>query len=203
MADAGAKCVIFFEAQGGSAPTGWTETFYLLGGPSAPMMKNIFATYVPLRVDLLGVGATMQAVRLSSVPATRATLLQYLTPGQGVGKTFSVFPADDYDPTQVDLLLRIQDQAGKRRQFWLGGLPDSITVSLVQNGILGRYIWAPGFTQFTQSMIDAGFCIRWKSGGVAPNFTYTATPFFSIQLETIRNRKRGRPFDLFHGRRQV
>ena len=201
MPDALSKCTIFLTAQGGTAPTGWTETFYLQAGIGQASLDNIVNTYIPKRADMLGVGAQIEAVRLGTVPATRVTLVKFMQGAQGRGKTFTNSPADDYDPTQVDLLCRAQTAGGKRRQFWIGGLPDSQTDQLLQEGIQGSYINSPAFKQFVQAMIASGFCIRYRTNpGVLPA-TFNADPIASVQPIMIRNRKRGRPFDLFRGRR--
>lgn len=201
LPDAGSKVTIFFTSQGGTAPTGWTENFYLLGGPSQVALQNIVNTYIPKRADMLGVGAQIESLRISAVPPSRVTFVQFLVGAQGQGKTFSNAGPDDFDPTQVDLLCRIQTAEGKRRQFWIAGLPDSQTDQLLAQGVRGAFINSPAFKQFAKAMVDSGFCVRWRNNpGVLPA-AFSATPIQTVQPIMIRNRKRGRPFDLFRGRR--
>jgi hypothetical protein len=203
MPDAASKVTVFFEAQGGTAPTGWTENWWSSQADLPTIVNSFIANYVPARTPLLGVGARIQSVRATLVqtPAARVSYVEFL-PGikSGEGNLFTNSPADDYDPTQVDLLIRMSNLAGKHRQFWLGGLPDSQTDQLLQQGITGAFINSPAYKQWIAAIGRMPIGIRYKTSS-GPPATYafaTLTTFLPIM---VRNRKRGRPFYLFRGRR--
>lgn len=202
MADALSKVTIFYQFQGGSAPAGWTENFYLAAAANPALLLTIQNAYIPKRVEILGAGATMVSIRLSTVPANRITQVYILKPGEGQSKTYVAgTKSSDTDPTQVDLLCRVQDIFGKRRQLWIAGIPDIATDTAVAGGIEGTYSLSGAFTQLTGTMVKLGFGIRWRANpGVLPA-TYTFGQFLSVQPVSVRNRKRGRPFNLYRGRR--
>jgi hypothetical protein len=202
MPDAACKVNIFFKASGGTAPTGWTETFWSTITSLQDNIDQVVKIYVPKRAALLGVGAEIQYVRAAKVPPNRITQVSFLS---GLGKIgapslFTTSPADDYDPTQVDLLCRVTDTSGHRRQLWIAGLPDSQTDQLLNQGITGAFISSPAWKQYQKAVNDCGFCIRSKvTNGPPP--TFAANQIATIDPIMVRNRKKGRPFELFRGRR--
>jgi len=201
MADAASKVQVFFEASGGTVPVGWSETFWSSQGQLETIVRDVVTKYVPKRKELLGVGARVQAVKATSVPATRLSYIEFLATGKdGTGQVFSSSPEENYDPTQVDLLIRAQTADNHRRQFWLAGLPDSVTNQLLNQGVKGAFINSPLFKQVITAITTVPFGIRWKSGA-GP--VYTFSPIITMFPIMVRNRKRGRPFFLFHGRRAV
>jgi len=194
------KVNIFFEAAGGTSPTGWTETFYMPGTSLQQNLNSVVQQYVSPRASLLGMGARIQSIRVSHVAADRQTFIQFMSGKQGQPDLFTTSPQDDYDPTQVDLLLRIQDAIGKRRQFWLGGLPDSVTDQLVQQGVTGAFVNSPVFKQWSNAITGLGFQIQSIAmKGPPPVYSYNAINL--VQPIMVRKRNRGRPFYLFRGRR--
>lgn len=200
MPDAAVKVNIFFKASGGTAPTGWTETYWSTITDLKDNLDNAEKIYVPKRAALLGVGASIQFLRCSKVPPNRVTQVRFLNGKQGDPSLFTTSPADDYDPTQVDLLCRVTDTAGKRRQMWIAGLPDSQTDQLLAQGITGAFTSSPSWKQFVKAVLDCGFCIRSKlTNGPPP--TFAANQISTIDPVMVRNRKKGRPFELFRGRR--
>ena len=204
MADAGSRVTFFFEFEGGTAAAGWTENFYLQASPSQNLLVAIKNKYIPLRAALLGVGATLKSVRMSSIPATRATQVYICQGTEGQSKsvfTSNIDKGTDTDPTQVDLLLRAQTAEGKRRQFWLAGIPDSATDTGVQQGVVGAFVNGGDFQAWVKACIALNFQIRWKIQPFLPNKLYSATNIITFQPVSIRNRKRGRPFNLYRGRR--
>lgn len=198
--DAATKVNIFFEAAGGTSPTGWTETFWSSITDVQDLADKIKSVYVPKRKALLGVGCSIQFIRASKIPPNRVTAIRYLVHKEGTPDLFTNSPADDYDPTQVDLLLRVEDSIGKRRQWWLGGLPDSQTDQLLAEGINGAFVNSPAFKQLVQAITTIGLGIRSIATKGTPN-TYQFNQIVRIQPIMVRNRKRGRPFDLFRGKR--
>lgn len=206
LPDANAKITFFFKADGGTYPAGWTENFYSTGGVAQATLDNAWTAYVSVRADMLGVGAQIQSARIASptVPGQvnpRITFVRFAVGAEGQGKTFSDPTTQGFDPTQVDLLCRVATAEGKKRQFWVAGIPDDQTYSLKQQGIVSSYINSPAFKQFVKAMIKAGFCVRWRNNpGVLPA-TYSATPFLTCQPVMVRNHKRGRPFYLVRGKR--
>ncbi len=194
------KLVFFYEAAGGVAPVGWTETFYTPNvGLDAAMQLG--KTYMQSRHSLLGNGASAQALRVSNVPNTRQTAIYFFQGKEGLPDIFTSPPGDDFDPTQVAMVVRLEDAVGDKRVFWLDGLPDSVTHTLVNQGIDGAYINSPLFKQTMDKIINQQFEMQVvnKPRADPPVFTYPkivkATPIM------VRNRKRGRPFFLFRGRR--
>jgi hypothetical protein len=201
MADAVSKATIFFQSSGGTVPTGWTETFWSQADFQS-LLTTIVNTYIPARKQLLGVGAVIKYVRGVKVqtPAARVSSIKYLFGNQGVGSIYTSSPADDYDPTQVDLLVRAETAAGKRRQFWIGGIPDSQTDSLKAQGINAPYVTGGTWTQFVTALQACGFCIRFITAHGTPN-TYDSDFITKLTPVMVRKRNRGRPFNLFRGRR--
>jgi hypothetical protein len=204
MADAASKVTFIFQFGGPSTAAGWTENFYSPVSPSAGYLKNLLADFVPLRVPLLGVGAFLQAIRISNVPANRVTYAQFVPDTIGKPINSAGYPPmnPDTDPTQVDLLCRAQTGEGKRRSVWIAGLPDSETDTGLKFGIVPAYINSATWKKFVTG-VTTNFLIRWKSGTdpITGKPIYTATPIVSLNPEQVRNRKRGRPFDLYRGRR--
>lgn len=200
MPDAATKVTIFFEATGGTAPTGWTETFYSGVSDLQSALQQTMLNYVPKRKALLGVGASIQAVRTSKIPPNRSSAIAFLVGKDGQGDLFTTSPADDYDPTQVDLLCRVTDSAGKRRQLWVAGLPDSQTDQLLSQGITGAFINSPAWKQFVKAILTVQFGIRSKlTNGPPPTFAFNQIA--TVDPIMVRNHKKGRPFFLFRGRR--
>lgn len=196
----GSKITFNFEAAGGGAPTGWSETWYSASGDISLVLKTAVPIYIKARAQLLGIGAFIQSVRVSQVPATRITAVQFIQGTQGQPPTLLQSPADDYDPTQVDLLLRVEDLLGHRRQLWIGGLPDSQTDTLKQQGMSAAFLNGPLMGQYITAIDKAQFGIRSRlTVGPPPTFQWSAVQ--TVQPVMIRNRKRGRPFELYHGRR--
>jgi len=201
MADAASKVNIFFEATGGTAPTGWTETFWSSQGNLETAVLDCVNKYVPKRKELLGVGATVQAVRATSIPPNRLSFIEFIVGEKDrQGVYWSAQSGGQYDPTQVDLLVRAQTADGHRRQIWLAGLPDEVTSQLVEQGVRGAFINGALYKQWAGAIRAMPYGIRWKSGA-GP--VYTFSPITQIQPIMVRNRKRGRPFFLFRGRRAV
>jgi hypothetical protein len=209
MADAAAKITIFFVASGGSTgqpatpgtpATGWTETFYS-PIPDLDTNLNTAKTYVQFRRSLLGVGAGILYIRVAAFPLVRATLVNFALGKVGTGTVFTNSPADDYDPTEVDLLVRMDGQNNSRRQFWMGGLPDSQTDTLLQQGMNGAFINSPAFQSWTQQVMATGWGIRQKVRGSGSPGSFNFELINRITPIMVRRRDRGRPFYLFRGRR--
>jgi len=200
MADANTKITIFFTAQGGTAPTGWTENFWTIGTNLQNTLTECIQNYIKPRATLLGKGAQIEYVRVSNVPPNRLTRIQYLFLEQGLPTLFTSSPADDYDPVQVDLLWRFEDALGHRRQAWMGGLPDSVTDSLLAEGIKAAFVFSPACKAWQKAISTLGYGIRSIQTHGTPNI-YQYSPIVNFIPIMIRNRKRGRPFDLFRGRR--
>lgn len=202
MADAAGRITIFFESQGGVAPTGWTETFWSLNGNLQQLVTQCLAIYVPKRKALLGVGAFLKYIRATANPSNRLSYVEFVGGNQSKGTIFTNSPADNYDPTQVDLLCRVQTQNGHRRQLWVAGLPDSQTDTLLNQGILGAFTSAPVWKQYVEAIFQCGYGIRYKiAAGPPPSYEFA--PIEQIFPVQVRNRKRGRPFNLFRGRAAV
>jgi len=202
MPDAAGKVTIFFQAQGGTAPTGWTETFWTSEADLKQNVVRVRQFYLPKRIALLGAGTKVAAIRATAVPGNRLSYIEFPTGKEGEPSVFDRVGEDSYDPTQVDLLVRLQTANGHRRQFWVGGLPDSQTDQLKLQGVTGQFTNSPGWKQFSDAIIKSGFNIRYKATAGPPP-TYLATPITDIFPIMVRNRKRGRPFFLFRGRSAV
>lgn len=200
MADAPTKITIFFGASGGTAPTGWTENYWSGQVDLNLAIELVKNNYIKPRAALLGQGARIESIRAATNPPSRVTQVRFITGKEGDPSLFTTSPADDYDPTQVDLLCRATTAAGKRRQLWIGGLPDSQTDQLIAQGILGAFIASPAWKQFVAGIIKAGLFLRFKATNGPPP-TYLADPIADVAPIMVRNRKRGRPFELFRGRR--
>jgi len=202
MPDAATRVQIFYEASGGTAPTGWTETFYSDDTDLDLFADKVRNIYMPKRVALMGAGVIAKFLRVSNVANNRLTRVLYLSGKQGENAQVSNSQEDAYDPTQVDLLVGMWDSVGHRRQFWLAGLPDRYTNQLVTQGVTAPFINGAAFKQWADSVLKAEFKIRWKATNGPPP-TYNATNILRVEAKMIRNRKRGRPFNLFRGRRAV
>ena len=200
MPDAQSKVTIFFNGAGKSVSTGWTETFWSSEANLQVAVTDCKRTYVPRRKELLGVGATITHIIAPSIPTTRLSYIEFLRGKDGEGQLFTTSPRDDFDPTQVDLLLRMQTANGHRRQLWLGGLPDSVTDTLLAQGIEAAFTSAPVFKQLVAAIVGLQYAVRYKATNGPPP-TYLATPITEVFPIMVRNRKRGRPFFLFRGRR--
>jgi hypothetical protein len=201
MADAKTRLIIGYN--GGSRPsaTGWTETFYTLDDSLQIAVQSCVDTYLPKRRALLGVGATVSFVRATSIPTTRLSYIQFLTGKDAEGNLFTTSPEDDFDPSQVDLLVRMQTANAHRRQFWLAGLPDKETDTLKVTGVNGAFTNSPAYKQWIATINALGYRIRYKVPP-GPN-TFDSEIISQTFPIMIRNRKRGRPFFPFHGRRAV
>lgn len=202
MPDASARAQVLFEAEGGTAPTGWTETFYATGQTPEQLRDYLIDNYVPVRLDLMGIGARIQAVVAKNIPPNRISSIAFVTPPKGPpSRFFGNNGPDDFDPTQVDLLIRLETAGGKRRQFWMAGLPDSVTDQLLNQGIHdASFLSSQAFVRWVKVVTGGVLSIRFKTANGPP-------PVFGSAIITkataimVRNRKRGRPFFLFRGRR--
>lgn len=201
MADAKSRVTIFLEAFGGTVPTGWTETFYSNSEDLDLLIELWKNRYCGKRAELLGKGARISYLRVSTISAPRRSRTISLF-GKDSESYSNQSRGDSYDPVQVDLLIRMTTALGKRRQFWLAGLPDKYTDQLIKDGMEANLIYGPVYKQYFQAIRDLEALIRYKSSPPV------LTPFDSATIVhadpiMIRNRKRGRPFKLFRGRRAV
>jgi hypothetical protein len=189
--------------------TGWTETWWL---PTSNFAGNLLIAqnYVVVRAALLGIGAFIQAVKLTlpgvqPVNLKRQSQVYYPPTGVGGATVYDSPGVDDYDPTQVDLQFRIEAGPAKRRTLFLGGLPDSQTDTFQVGGMLQSYLNGPQMKRF-QAFVIANFGSR---DIVPPRITppsantYLYNAITAVIPIQTRNRKRGRPFFLFRGRRTV
>lgn len=196
---ANGKITFFFEGSG-PAKTGWTETWYT-SDDSFLTMGALADSYLLPRRGLLGPGAEIKYWRTESTdPAKkRSTRVRFMTGTEGKPYFYTSSPADDFDPSQSDLLLRIDgnDSGGvtARRSLMLAGIPDSQTDQLKAQGINAPYVTNGIWTGFS-TFVKGAFLIR---KGKSPTFSYI--PIVNVQPIMMRNRKRGRPFELFRGRR--
>lgn len=200
MATVAQKLVFFYEAVGGTSCVGWTETFYT---PAVGFDKAIQQAkfYMKSRHSLLGNGAMAVAVRVSNVPNTRQTQIYFFEGKEGVPDIFTSPPGDDFDPVQVALVVRLEDAAGDKRVFWLDGLPDSVTHTLVAQGVDGTFVNSPVFKQVLDNVITLGWEMQVVNKPVTDPKTFTYPPIVKAKAVMVRNRKRGRPFFLYRGRR--
>lgn len=199
MAIARGKFTIFFNAQGGTAPTGWTESWYKTVTDYSELLA-LAAGYVKVRKELLGDGASITYYRISDDTVKRDTQVVYVQGKDGISQKYTN-AEDAYDPVQVDLLLRVEGTPFTRRQWALSGLPDSVTRSLVAGGVEGVFINGAAFKNLTSYIISNGLAIRKEVKPSTDPKTYVLITVDKIQPITVRNRKRGRPFNLFRGRR--
>lgn len=210
MADASSRLTIFYQAQGGSVgseiggspvtPTGWTETFYS-GLSDLGTLISRGQDYMKVRRSLLGVGAIAKYIRASKIPPDRTTKVYYFIGKEGVGDLFTTSPADAYDPTQVDLLCRVEALDGKRRSLWLGGIPDSQTVTLRAQGINSSFVNSAAFKSWVNKMISLQFGIRVVNHPLTNPKTFSIDTIAALTPIEVRKRDRGRPFNLYRGRR--
>ena len=199
--DANSKVSIFFGSIGSNAPCGWTETFYSLQTDLQALLAQIVKYYVPARADLLGVGAKIVAVRAASIPPDRITYIETFIPNDGVGMAFTG-PNDGFDPIQADLLVRVQGSVGHRRQLWLAGIPDSQTWSQYPPGVKGiapTFITSGYWKTWSKLLTTLSLGIRAKAPPPAVGFLWEQIVL--VKAMSLRNRKRGRPFFLYRGRR--
>lgn len=203
MPDAGSRGQVLFEASGGTAPTGWSENFFAPSGMDPQSFRDyLIDNYVPKRQQLMGIGAFVQAVVAKKIPPNRTSSIAFVAPPKGGinSREYSNPGPDDYDPTQVDLLLRMETASGKRRQFWLGGLPDSVTDQLLEQGLKAAFLFSAAFIQWIKVVTGGVISIRFRAT-VGPPPTFNSEIITKVQPIMVRNRKRGRPFFLFRGRR--
>lgn len=196
VGDVHSKINIFLTSQGGTAPTGWTETFWSQDADLNNQIK-LAKDYALVRAKLLGIGAQVEYLRVSNFPANRVTQIYYMQGNAGTSKFEGA--AFTTDPTQVDLLVRMQTDPGKRRSFWMCGLPDIFTNQLIQQGIEGAFLSDASFKAWVATIKANKWCIRFLTGK-NPN-TYKCDQVVQFTPIMVRNRKKGRPFDLFRGRK--
>jgi hypothetical protein len=196
---------------------GWSETFWSTRDP-ASLMQLIRSNYLPARNSLLAPGCGITEVVTANVPANKATNVFYPQGKDAVGNypaTGSGGPgAADSDPEWIALLLRLETQAGKRRQLWLSGLPDNVTntqgpaglfisssTARFENGIDQAYVLSPAFIAWASAMQACNFGIRYITGHGPPK-TYICDPIVRVIPISVRKRNRGRPHDLERARRR-
>ncbi len=202
MADAASKLNFFFTTSGPNPNSGWTETFYLPSGMSASqsLLNQVVSAYVPARAALLGAGASMMYARITNLPPNRISFVQYLNNKQGASQYGNPIQPQDYDLSSLDLLVRMQDGIGKRRSFWMGGLPDSYTDTGLQQGIQGGFVSGPAWKQWINTIGQLQFQLR-SIEMKGPPKVYQANPIVQIVPIYTRKRNRGRPFGQPRGRR--
>src|SRR5262249_26477925 len=128
--------------------------------------------YVKVRRALLGVGTNVQFLRASTIPPNRVTQVYFTTGKEGEPDLFTTSPDDDHDPTQVDLLVRIDATPKGRRQLALSGLPDSVTDQLLLTGVKGAFTSSAAYKQWSSFIQNSGWGIRVKTAvGPPPTFT--------------------------------
>jgi hypothetical protein len=157
--------------------------------------------YVKVRVPLLGNGAFIKAYRISSLdPALkRLTQIKFMQGDAGTPRTSS-----QSDPSQVDLLVRLKaDASPAARNLWLSGLPDAYTNQLVAQGMEATFLFAGPFKKYLGFLTDPAnaLAIRAEVKPRTDPRTYQAIPIRQAEPIMIRKKDRGRPFNLFRGRR--
>ena len=202
MADAKSRVQIFLKSPDGPVPVGWSETFYSADTDLTVAANRAMNIYVPKRAQLLGIGAQVYAVRTTNVVPNRLSYLRFVSDADGKSEIFKTPEKDDTDPTQVDLLLRMMDSTNHRRQFWLGGLPDSTTDQLKAQGMDAPFLRSPAYKQWVACIATLQWAIRYRIPPTSPK-TYDSGVISNVLPIMIRNRKRGRPFFLYRGRRGV
>ncbi len=203
MADAKAKVNFFFQTSGPNPNSGWTETFYLpaaVGTVSQSLLSQIVASYVPARAALLGAGASMAYARITNIPPNRISYIQYLNAKQGASQFGNPIQPQDYDLASLDLLVRMQDNQGKRRSYWMGGLPDSYTDTGLQQGIQAEFISGNAWMNWVAAIKQNQFQLR-SIDTKGPPVVYQANPIAQVVPIYTRKRNRGRPFGQPRGRR--
>lgn len=209
MADAQSKLTIFFNAHGsspmadamGTPSVGWTETFYSALS-SLTSLILVGKNYADKRSNMLGVGATVMYLRASTIPPNRLTRVFFYRGNSGQGDIYTKVPQDAYDPTQVDLLCRMEAVNGKRRMIWIAGLPDSLTSTAKSQGVDAAFINDPPFKQWVNFIKTNQLSMRFKETAGPPP-TFGISSIIDIIPVMMRKRNRGRPFYLFRGRRQA
>jgi hypothetical protein len=189
------KVTIFFATQGGTVPVGWTETWYDLSTFLPGALSNA-KKYIGVRKNLLGKGAKITFIRVTDTANLRFTNVYQVPESEGIGSTYVNSPADDFDQAHEDLLVRVEAGAGNRRSWFISGLPDSQTDQLKVKGMDAAFVDGPLIGLVYGVILANNWAIRI---GKKPNFTYPAITSFVARM--VRNRKRGRPFDLFRGKR--
>jgi len=202
MADANSRVTLYYEATGGTAPTGWTETFYSDDDSLELVLDKAQDRYLPKRVALMGAGVVCKYIKASNIPPNRLTQTRFISGKAGENAQISNSQEDAYDPVQVDLLIRMNTPTGRQRQFWLAGMPDRYTNQLITQGMTAPFLNGPALKQFLDAIRKAEFKIRFKTASGPPP-VYDSGLIINTVPVMIRNRKRGRPFNLFRGRRAV
>jgi hypothetical protein len=194
------KITIFFDAEARTVGSGWTETWYSPAVDYSVLLSQAM-DYVKVRKELLGIGATIIAVRVSDDTVFRDALTRAVQGKDGFGNTYVNAGPDDHDPVQVSLLCRIEAGPLYRRSLMLSGLPDSVTDQLVTQGVFQVFLNTPQFKQWVKKITDLKWQIRTqiKPHTIPPSFTVqTIDGIFPVM---VRNRKRGRRFFQFVGAR--
>jgi len=195
------KLTIFFQSNGGGnvPPVGWTETWYTNDTDPELALARCKA-YCNLRRQLLGLGAVITGYRVSDTATIRSTRVDVLTGKDGQSSIFTADPEDAFDPAHEDLLSRVESGENYRRSMFLSGMPDSVTNQLKNQGVTAAFVTNAVWTNLA-NFITARFLIRVKKKDNPNIGTIIFVPISGIIPKTVRHRNRGRPFDLFRGRR--
>lgn len=206
MPDVVMKNTFFFQADGGSVPTGWTETWWSFHA-TLDTAQTAAKQYMVVRKQLLGLGAKATAWRGAIVANKRITQVYFFQGNEGIGSTYNNTATDAFDPAHEDLLCRAASafQPGpppvsSRRPVFLAGLPDRVTDQLKAQGMDAAFIQGADFKQWVNAITNIPYYNRKKIANGPPK-VYEGYQIATIQPIMVRHRNRGRPFFLFRGRR--
>jgi len=188
----------------GSLPSGWTETWYTpWPSGSYTALLALAKGYVAVRKEMLGVGAFVEAVRVSDDEVFRDSLwYEFLKQKENSSSIFTTPVTDGVDVPWTDLMCRVEAGPFKRRTFWVAGLPDEVTETWVTQGVDPTFVFSKAWVALVNYII-ANFSERVAVRPATTPPTFTLQGITNIIPRQVRIRKKGRPFGLLRGLRPL
>lgn len=211
------RCTFFFEDVGASRHVGWSEVLWQ--ATADPNLSNGLAkatALAKLRAKLMGQDILLQYVRLSHEGVYRDSLVyQAALSGSSVSnKGGAILTPADF--ASSCLLLRMESGDKARRSMYLSGNPDGVQII---TSLPTDPEWMRSFQNWKTEVVA-----NWAYFGLVkdpatnkapkrvvnpsppPKYTPRPQQLYPISNVIVRSystRKRGRPFDLYRGRRKA
>lgn len=196
MAISRGKMTFFFKSSG----QGWTESWYVRDVVDYDALLKLGKDYAPLRAALLGIGGSLEYVRISDDEVKRETLVYQCPVKDGTSSYFVDSTKDRIDQGWMRALLRCEGTPFYRKSWMLAGLPDRVFDRSWANGLDPTTGWIAPLNNLVTYIKAKQF--GFKAMGKAPNPLIVDTrPVTAVIPLRAASRRVGRPFDSPVGRR--
>lgn len=189
-----------FESTKSVRPVGWSEVLWFQSvGLDLLTVMPVAEELAQARANLLGSGYVIKAVRLSKEGIFRDSRLSQNAPF--LPPSSFVSSAGDGDFACASLSVRMESDDLNRRFMWMSGIPDSVQkITNLPNDPLWLVFWAGWKQKLIAKWSYFGLQKQANGHPVVPHVK-VLYPIATVMANEPSQRKRGRPFKLYRGRK--